>query len=150
MAATTDPMSEIDEPTAEPSTLAVAAHEIACVEVDLLDVSRTGDAITVRWQYRTDLEAGVTLREHDDDDPYALTRAGYLLDETHQKKYLVLEDDAGRPVAAEHAYDDAGVVVRADAPLAAWAKFPAPPDDVERIAVHLPGVHPFEDVAVGQ
>ena len=157
--AATDPVPELEEPTAEAGALAVAEHEIAGVEVELLDLSRTGDAITVRWQYRTDLEDGVTLRDDvgdsDADDPYALTRGAYLLDETHQKKYLVLEDDAGRPVAAEHAHDtndtnDAGVVVRADAPLAAWAKFPAPPDDVEQIAVHLPGVDPFEAVAIGR
>ena len=112
--------------------------------------------MTVRWQYRTDLEDGVILGDGDgDNDPYALTRGAYLLDETHQKKYLVLEDDAGRPVAAEHEHNtndtnDAGVIVRADAPLTAWAKFPAPPEDVEQIAVHLPGVDPFEAVAIGQ
>ncbi len=121
---------------------------MAGIEVDLLEVSRTGDAITVRWQYRTELEKGVTLS--DGDDPYALTRGAYLLDETHQKKYLVLEDNAGRPVAAEHAHDDAGVVVRSNAPLTAWAKVPAPPGDVEQIAVHLPGVGPFEAVPVAQ
>ena len=146
-----DPIAGSEEPTAEASALAVAEHEVAGIEVDLLEVSRTGDAITVRWQYRTELEKGVTLS--DGDDPYALTRGAYLLDETHQKKYLVLEDDAGRPVAAEHAYDDDGGddgSVRADAPLTAWAKFPAPPGDVEQIAVHLPGVTPFESVAIGQ
>ena len=149
-AAAADLIPGSEESTVEATTLAVAEHELAGVEVDLLEVSRTGDAITVRWQYRTGIEAGVTLS--DADDPQALTRGAYLLDETHQKKYLVLEDDAGRPVAAEHTYDDAGsgVVVRADAPLTAWAKFPAPPGDVEQIAVHLPGVGPFEDVAIGQ
>ena len=151
--AAADPIPGSEEPTAEASTLAVAEHEVAGIEVDLLDVSRTGDAITVRWQYRTELENGVTLKDGDgnDNDPYTLTRGAYLFDEAHQKKYLVLEDDAGRPIAAEHTHDDdAGVVVRADAPLAAWAKFPAPLDDVEQIAVHLPGVGPFEDVAIGQ
>ena len=149
-AAAADPIPGSEESTVEATTLAVAEHEVAGVEVDLLEVSRTDDAITVRWQYRTGIEAGVTLS--DADDPYALTRGAYLLDETHQKKYLVLEDDAGRPVAAEHTYDDAGsgVVVRADAPLTAWAKFPAPPGDVEQIAAHLPGVAPFESVAIGQ
>ena len=149
-AAAADPILGSEESTVEATTLAVAEHEVAGVEVDLLEVSRTGDAITVRWQYRTGIEAGVTLS--DADDPYALTRGAYLLDETHQKKYLVLEDDAGRPVAAEHTYDDAGsgVVVRADAPLTAWAKFPAPPGDVEQIAAHLPGVAPFESVAISQ
>ena len=138
-AAAADPILGSEESTVEATTLAVAEHEVAGVEVDLLEVSRTDDAITVRWQYRTGIEAGVTLS--DADDPYALTRGAYLLDETHQKKYLVLEDDAGRPVAAEHTYDDAGsgVVVRADAPLTAWAKFPAAPGDVEQIAAQSLG-----------
>ena len=153
-AAAADSIPESPEgPTAEASALGVAEHEIAGIVVDLLDVSRTGDAITVRWRYHTGIEPGVTLS--DDNDPYALTRGAYLLDETHQKKYLVLEDGAGRPVAAGHAHNtndtnDAGVVVRADVPLTAWAKFPAPPGDVEQIAVHLPGVGPFETVPVAQ
>ena len=56
--AAADPIPGSEEPTAEASTLAVAEHEVAGIEVDLLDVSRTGDAITVRWQYRTELENG--------------------------------------------------------------------------------------------
>ena len=106
--AAADPIPGSEESTVEATTLAVAEHEVAGVEVDLLDVSRIGDAITVRWQYRTELENGVTLSDGDgdgnDNDPYALTRGAYLFDEAHQKKYLVLEDDAGRPVAAEHTH----------------------------------------------
>ena len=32
--------------------------------------------------------------------------------------------------------------------LNAWAKFPAPPAEVEKISVYLPDVAPFEDVAI--
>lgn len=135
-----------EDPTPLPEALFVADHEAVGVEVDLLDVSRTGDALTVRWRYRTTLAEGVRLA--DGDDPYVLTRDAFLYD-VHQKKYLVVEDGAGRPVAAEHAHD-AGVVVKASAPLVAWAKFPAPPEDVERIAVHIPGVEVFERVGIGR
>ncbi|MDP6608287.1 MAG: hypothetical protein QF463_04405 [Vicinamibacterales bacterium] len=147
--ATPSDAAAVEAAAPAPDVLATTSSSIDGVDVDLLYLSRTGDAITVRWQYRTTLAEGVSLDAGD--DPYALTREAYLFDDTNQKKYMVVEDDAGRPVAAEHAQDEgAGVVVTAEAPVVAWAKFPAPPDDTDRLTVHLPGIEPFENVAVGQ
>ena len=134
--------SEAGSPTAavttatfasKPERLAVAAYAVNGVDVELLDISRTGaDTITVQWQYRTEL-----------------TRDAYLYDSAHEKKYMVVEDDSGRPVTSIH-IDDGRLTVSPDAPLTAWAKFPAPPADVEQVAIHLPGVELFESVALSQ
>jgi hypothetical protein len=134
-------------PASAPDVVATTPSSVAGVEVDLLDLSRSGDAITVRWQYRTAVSEGVSIETGD--DPYALTREAFLFDDANQKKYMVVEDDAGRPVAAEHAHD-AGVVVTVEAPIVAWAKFPAPPDGTDRLSFHLPGIEPFENVEIGQ
>jgi len=34
--------------------------------------------------------------------------------------------------------------------VSTWAKFPAPPADVEKVTLYLPGAPPFEDVAIGK
>ena len=149
--------SEAGSPTAavttatfasKPERLAVAAYAVNGVDVELLDISRTGaDTITLQWQYRTELTPSVRLDAGD--DPYGLTRDAYLYDSAHEKKYMVVEDDSGRPVTSIH-IDDGRLTVSPDAPLTAWAKFPAPPADVEQVAIHLPGVELFESVALSQ
>jgi len=133
-------------PELEP--LAVSAYTIDGVSIELLNISRTGaDAITIRWQYRTRVIEGIHLDAGD--DPLDLARDAYLYDRIHKKKYMVIEDNAGQPVTNIHS-DDTSLTISPGAPLVVSAKFPAPPDNVKRISVYLPGVRPFKDVVFSQ
>ena len=135
-------------------SIETTSHAIAGVSVDLLEVSRTGaDALTVRWQYRTTGSDEAMLGESESDDPYSLTREAYLVDDRKQKKYLVLMDASDRPVASalDENHDEGSPLILAPGePLTAWAKFPAPSTEVERISIYLPDVEPFEDAAIGR
>ena len=133
-------------PELEP--LAVSAYTIDGVSIELLNISRTGaDAITIRWQYRTRVIEGIHLDAGD--DPLDLARDAYLYDRIHKKKYMVIKDNTGQPVTNIHS-DDTSLTITPDAPLVVSAKFPAPPDNVKRISVYLPGVRPFKDVVFSQ
>ena len=133
-------------PELEP--LAVSAYTIDGVSIELLTISRTGaDAITVRWQYRTRVVEGIHLDTGD--DPLDLARDAYLYDRVHKKKYMVIKDNTGQPVTNIHS-DDTSLTITPDAPLVVSAKFPAPPDNIKRISVYLPGVRPFKDVVFSQ
>ena len=132
----------------ELEVLAVSAYTIDGVSIELLSVSRTGvDAITVRWQYRTRVVEGIHLDP--DDDPLDLARDAYLYDRVHQKKYMVIKDNTGQPVTNIH-LDDTSLTITPETPLVVSAKFPAPPDNIKRISVYLPGVRPFEDLVFSQ
>ncbi len=133
-------------PELEP--LAVSAYTIDGVSIELLTISRTGaDAITVRWQYRTRVVEGIHLDTGD--DPLDLARDAYLYDRVHKKKYMVIKDNTGQPVTNIHS-DDTSLTITPDAPLVVSAKFPAPPDNIKRISVYLPGVRPFENLVFSQ
>ena len=122
--------------------MASSPHAIAGIAVDLLEVARTGaDAITIRWRYRNDTTEPKVLAEGD--DPYRLTRDAYLADAI-DKRYLLVTDEADRPVASM--VDSDVVTLAPGEELTAWAKFPAP--STERLSIYLPHVDPFEDVAV--
>jgi len=67
----------------------------------------------------------------------------HLIDPVGKKKYFVVRDSDGACVCSRE--------VQAIAPGAQsvlWAKFPAPPEDVQKITVEIPHFPPFEDVPV--
>jgi hypothetical protein len=66
----------------------------------------------------------------------------HLIDAGNKKKYLVVKDSSGKCVCSEmKAVPKAGR-------LNAWAKFPAPPDNVQKITVVVPSFEPVESVPI--
>ena len=113
--------------------------------------SDAGDADTlhVRWRYtNTTTEdrvlAGGTAEPQ---VRFLLTGGAYLVDQAHQKKHLVVTDQDDLPVASEHGGPD-WIIIAPEETIEAWAKFPAPPEDVEVISVHIPGLPPFDDIPI--
>ncbi|MEW5982258.1 MAG: hypothetical protein AB1806_07790 [Acidobacteriota bacterium] len=124
------------------------SHEIAGVEVTLVEAARTsGDTVTVRWRWRNTTAETVQLAKGSSGwyDPYLVTGDAYLIDPVNKKKYLVLTDSERVPIASRHR-GNFGIDLAAGATMNSWAKFPAPPADVDAITVFLPGVEPFEAV----
>lgn len=133
-----------------PTGLGTQDHEISGVEVVLLEVKRTsGDSITVKWLYRNKTQQDKTLSTSSASwvDPYRLSYEAYLIDPVNKKKYLVLKDAEGKPIAARHG---SSISVPAGQLLNTWAKFPAPPADVTKISIYIPHVAPFEDIPISQ
>ena len=135
--------------------LGVHDYEVDGVEVALLSAVRSsGDTITLRWQYRnkTDQpkEIGKSFQGMGSSEAFSLVWAAYMLDVSTKKRYGVLEDSSGHPVAASHGGGKV-VVLEPKGTTSVWAKFAAPPAAVQHIAVFVPGVvEPFEDVPLGE
>ena len=69
----------------------------------------------------------------------------HLIDPVGKKKYFVVRDSDGACLCSRE--------VQAIAPGAQsvmWAKFPAPPDDVQKMTVEIPHFPPLEDVPVSR
>jgi len=131
--------------------LALREHEVGGVEVELREVQRTrGDTLNVRWRYRnTTQENKVLATGLGWYTPYKLTGDTYHIDPVNQKKYLVITDAERRPVANSFCSEHE-VTLGAGQTVNSWAKFPAPPPNVRTISVYIPGVMPFEQIAIGQ
>jgi hypothetical protein len=65
----------------------------------------------------------------------------HLLDGAGKKKYLVLRDAGGTCVCSRGLK-----VVPAKSRINVWAKFPAPPADVQKVSVVVPTFIPMDDV----
>ncbi len=69
----------------------------------------------------------------------------HLIDPVGKKKYFVVRDSDGACLCSREIQ---GIVRGAQSVL--WAKFPAPPDDVQKMTVEIPHFPPLEDVPVSR
>jgi len=131
--------------------LGIQDHEIEGVEVILMEVKRTsGDTITVKWRYRNKTKENKELLKSSSSwsDAYRFSLNAYLIDPVNKKKYLVLKDEKGNPIAARHELKQLVITLAPGQTISTWAKFPAPPAQVEKISIYIPSVPPFEDIPI--
>jgi hypothetical protein len=69
----------------------------------------------------------------------------HLIDAVNKKKYLVVRDSGKKCVCS---VVKGGIEVGERANL--WAKFPAPPADVQKVSVVIPHFSPMDDVPISQ
>jgi hypothetical protein len=132
------------------SGLGTSDFEVAGVEVTLLELKRTsGDTLTARWRYRNiDKDCKQLTKATGWTDPWRLAWDSYLIDGTNKKKYMILKDTEGKPIAAAHG--SGAIKLAGGQTLNTWAKYPAPPENVQKVSAYLPGVAPFEDVPISK
>jgi len=139
---------------ASPAAIAVGDYEVAGVEVALLSVKRVSDGtLTVKWEYRNTTDQpkklGESFKGMGWSEPFSLVYDAYLVDARNRMKYPVVKDTRGDLVAGKHPGRSKVVVLGPKQTLGTWAKFIAVPAEVTKISVFIPGVQPFEDVAIG-
>jgi len=67
----------------------------------------------------------------------------HLIDGVSKKKYFVAADTDGNCLCSEDVID-----IRPKTQVSLWAKFPAPPDNIQKITVQIPHFIPVEDVPI--
>lgn len=122
------------------------------VSIDIMSVARKGSVLTVKWAVRNEGESAATVK--------FVTVGGeirtYVVDEENGTKYYVLTDQEGHSLASQHTVVAYGIpdsygIEQAVAPGAAkrlWAKFPAPPPEVQTISIYFDETEPFEDLPI--
>lgn len=132
--------------------LGTSDHEISGVEVTLLELKRTsGDTVTAKWRYTNkDQDTKQLTKSNGGMDPYKLSLESYLVDPVNKKKYLVLKDSKGKPIAAAHGSSYHPIKLDGGKSINTWAKYPAPPAGVEKVSVYIQGAAPFEDVPLAK
>jgi hypothetical protein len=137
-------------PKAAPTPIATSEGMFSGLRADVTELKRSsGGTLTLKFTIVND--AGRALHVHDVGIGHGgLINAPYFIDGVHlidpvgKKKYFVAKDSAGACVCSTFGAVDGGT--RANH----WAKFPAPPDDVERLSVVIPSFAPLDDVPVSR
>jgi hypothetical protein len=134
-----------------PAAIATADGEAPGVRAEVTELKRTsGGTVSLKFAMINDSDQAVSFGYRFVDKDHEVTDFGgvggvHLIDPVGKKKYFVARDSENKCVCSQ------GV---ADIPKGSranlWAKFPAPPDGVEKISVVIPHFAPMDDVPLSR
>ncbi len=143
------PAPQAAAPAASAPVLARSDGEKTGVSVEVTELKRgSGGTVTLKFAMVNNSKEKISLSYNYGDGELSTidfnTVGGtHLLDATNKKKYLVVRDSEKKCVCSVFSgYIEIGE--RANL----WAKFPAPPEDVNVISVMIPHFAPMDDVPI--
>lgn len=149
---TADRPAPAPTPQAEPAAAApvppagavLAAQETNWpgIVAEVTEFQRKGNTLTARVRFRN--QGGEAA------EPDVKYGEVYVMDLAAGRKYEVLRDEQGRYIAAlRSGWDDRWYQkVEPGNSMTIWMKLPAPPSEVREVTLQVPGVPPFEDLAI--
>jgi hypothetical protein len=142
--ATSEPAAAAPAAAAPVQESVLASQETSWsgVVAEVTEFRRKGNTLTARVRLRN--QGGAAAQ------PEVKYDEVYLMDLAAGKKYQVLADEAGSDIAAlRSGWKDRwyGELAPGQGQLL-WMKFPAPPAEVRSVTLQIPGVPPFEDLAI--
>lgn len=135
---------------ATPVGIATADGEQSGVTLSVHELKRTsGDTVSLKFSITNasneSLDYGYNFGETNRTSDFASIGGAVLIDEANKKKYFVVRDSEGQCVCSRGLKDqDAGETRNL------WARFPAPPEDVQKISVVIPHFSPMDDVPLSR
>ncbi len=127
--------------------------EIEGLRIEVVELKRSSaDTVTLRFNLINDSDAtfdhkGWYFGDYTGHQNQDINNVGAinLIDTAGKKKYLVVRDSDENCVCSNEIPK-----VEAKSRVVLWAKFPAPPADVQKIGVVIPHFVPMDDVPISQ
>jgi hypothetical protein len=141
-------------PSGAPSTpsaaaIATADGETSGTRVEITEIKRSSDnTVTLKFVIVNDSAKAIGFGyDYGDKDnsikDFSSVGGVNLVDSAGKKKYFVVRDTESNCLCSR-GLKDIAPASRANL----WAKFPAPPDDVQKISVVIPHFGPLDDVPI--
>ena len=149
LAATT--LAAIPDLAAAADPIATTDGDIAGARVEVTELKRgSGGTLTLKFVMLNEGSDPISFSYNFGDAQmstidYNTVGGVHLIDAANKKKYLVVRDSDNNCVCSRGLAD-----IPAGGKVSLWAKFPAPPEDVQAISVMIPHFIPMDDVPVGQ
>jgi len=110
----------------------------------------SGGTLTLKMAFVNDSENamgfGYSYGDPDHEIPdHGSIGAVQLIDPVGKKKYFVARGADGKCICSRGLPD-----IAPHSRLSLWAKFPAPPDDVQKISIVIPHFQPLDDVTISR
>lgn len=140
------PPTSAPQPAATVSTNALATQgEYPGIEVAIQELKRTSSTLTLKLVMANHSNQSFATYYYFAETEGHSVDGIHLIDPVGKKKYFVVRDSDGACLCSREiqAVGPAGQSVL-------WAKFPAPPDDVQKMTVEIPHFPPLEDVPVSR
>lgn len=145
---TSAPPQPAPAPTSSPAPsggLASTQGEFPGITVAVQELKRGSNTLTLKLVMANQSSQGFAAYYYFHEAEGGSVDGVHLIDPVGKKKYFVIRDTGGACLCSRQ--------VQAIAPGAQsvlWAKFPAPPDDVQKMTVEIPHFPPLEDVPVSR
>ena len=138
-------------PAAAPSGIASADGETSGAKAVVQELKRTGNGtVSLKFTITNGSDKRVNSGYNFADKDHEVIDHGtvggvQLVDEAGKKKYLVVRDTSGKCVCSSGVND-----IKPGETTNLWARFPAPPDTVQKITVIVPHFQPMDDVPISK
>ena len=148
---TAENASAAASPAASAATaIATADGEKSGTRVDITELKRTSDNLTLKFVIVNDsaerFNFGYDFADPDHSVKDISSMGGVtLVDGANKKKYFVVRDTEDNCLCSRDLKD-----LTAHSRANVWAKFPPPPDDVQKISIVIPHFGPLDDVPISR
>jgi hypothetical protein len=135
-------------PASSNSALATTEGDVPGLKIVINELKRTSNTVTLKFTVYNGTDNSFRTQGAFDGDEYHRYRhlgGVHLIDTQSKKKYFVVTDSDGKVLSSTDFPD-----IAARSQIMVWAKFPAPPDDVQKITVEIPHFVPLEDVPISR
>jgi len=141
-AATVSEPAPAASPAAAGTVLASQETNWKGIVAEVTEFRRKGNTLTAKVRLRNQGSEKI--------QPEVIYKEAYLMDLAAGKKYQVLQDEKGAYIAGlRSGWNDRWYgELAAGESYTMWMKFPAPPAEVKSVTLQVPGVPPFEDLAI--
>lgn len=154
-AATTQPATPSANPAPAPAAtgkvVATTDGEIPGTRIDVTELKRnSGDTVTLKFTLVNGTDHSLNFGGHwmgdsaaGGNSDYKSVGATHLIDPVGKKKYFVVRDTDQKCLCSRELE-----AIKEGTSANLWAKFPAPPADVQKITVVIPHFTPMDDVPI--
>jgi hypothetical protein len=146
--ATTSPAPAAAAPA---GVIASTEGEKPGVKIDITELKRaSGGTVSLKFilSNSSDKDYGMAsqhLADNETGSDYRAVSGIHLVDPVNKKKYFVVRD-AEKNCLCSQAVDD----IKSGTHAALWARFPAPPPEVQKVTIEIPHFQPLDDVPISQ
>ena len=146
------PATTTAAPAATPAgVIASTEGEKSGVKIEITELKRaSGGTVSLRFAIvnNSDATFGVSaqhLADAEASSDYRSVSGIHLVDPVNKKKYFVVRDADKNCLCSQNVED-----VKAGARASLWAKFPAPPPEVQKVTIEIPHFQPIDDAPISQ
>ncbi len=147
----TSPVSPAGLPPSAGPAIATADGDLPGIRVEVQELKRTsGDVVNLKFAMINDSDKELGIGYEFVDPDYSIKDHGgiggvHLIDPVGKKKYFVARDTESTCLCSRSLPK-----IASRSRMQLWAKFPAPPEDVQKISVVVPHFIPMDDVPISR
>jgi len=144
--------SSAPAPAAPAGVIASTEADQGGVRIDITELKRSsGGTVNLKFVITNNGDkyfstAGERLADKETGSDYRSVSGIHLVDPVNKKKYFVVRDSDKNCLCSQDVAD----VKEGGGRVTLWAKFPAPPPEVQKITIQIPHFQPIDDVTISQ